>query len=105
MKRIMSIVMVTIMLSSLIAGFLPFWIGGNVDDTISKTGTVVFVNLEGGFFGIVDDEDERYDPINLDWDYREDGLKVEFQAMIRDDLPTSRMWGTTIEIIDIEVLE
>ncbi|MDY6866215.1 MAG: hypothetical protein SVY15_09655 [Halobacteriota archaeon] len=104
MKRTMSIVMVTIMLLSLVAGFLPFWIGGNANETITKVGTVVFVDLEGGFFGIVCDNGERYDPINLGWDYREDGVKVEFQAVIRDDLQTTRMWGTTIEIIDIEVL-
>ena len=104
MKRTMSIVMVTIMLLSLVAGFLPFWFGGTSSETITKTGTVVFVDLEGGFFGIICEDGERYDPINLGWDYREDGLEVEFTAMIRDDLETTRMWGTTIEIIEIDVL-
>lgn len=34
-------------------------------DIISETGTVKYIDLEGGFFGIIGDSGKNYDPINL----------------------------------------
>ena len=31
-------------------------------ENVSDTGTIVFVGLEGGFYGIVDDHSRRWDP-------------------------------------------
>ncbi|MFX1535864.1 MAG: hypothetical protein ACFFDI_16740 [Promethearchaeota archaeon] len=67
-----------------------------------ETGTVKFMDLEGGFFGIITDEGKHYDPINLESDYQIDDLRVRFKAKIRDDLGSFHMWGTIIEIIWIE---
>ena len=69
---------------------------------VEGTGTVRYVDLEGGFYGIVDEEGVQYDPINLDDAFREDGLQVHFLAQTRDDVMTIRMWGTVVEIIAIE---
>jgi len=65
-------------------------------------GTVVYQEIEGGFYGIQGDDGERYDPVNLPADLRIDGLRVR---VIADPLPAShtiRMWGKLIKIIDIE---
>lgn len=71
-------------------------------DVIEARGTVQFVELEGGFYGIVADDGQRYDPTNLDEAYEEDGLRVRFRARERDDLMSIRMWGRIVEIISIE---
>ena len=69
-----------------------------------KTGTVRYISLEGGFYGIVTDTGEKYLPLNLPEEYRVDGLRVEFKARIRRDVVTIYMWGIPIEIIEIRRL-
>jgi len=73
--------------------------------SVSGTGTVKFVGLEGGFYGIVGDDGKHYDPINLEQTYQKDGLRVRFQAKIREDIASIHMWGTIVEITKIEILK
>ncbi len=74
-------------------------------DVVSRTGTVKFNELEGGFYGIVGDDGKNYDPINLREEFRKDGLSIRFQMKIREDITTTHMWGTPIEITKIELCE
>lgn len=69
---------------------------------INASGTVRYISLEGGFFGIFGDDGERYDPLeSLPEAFRVDGRKVSFSAKQRDGY-TTHMWGTAITIISIE---
>ncbi len=77
---------------------------GASQDIISGTGTITYVDLEGGFYGIVGDNGEHYDPINLSQEFQVDCLPVRFEAKIRDDLVSTHMWGTMVEITRIESL-
>ncbi len=74
----------------------------NSTDVIKGTGTVEFIELEGGFYGIVADDSQKYDPINLAKEFQTDGLRVRFEAKLRTDVATIRQWGKTIEITKIE---
>ena len=67
-------------------------------------GTVTYMDLEGGFYGIVGDDGGKYFPINLDESFREDGLRVRFTVRERNDVMTTTMWGTTVEITAMERL-
>jgi len=78
---------------------------GRDKDIISGTGTIKYIDLEGGFYGIIADNGERYDPINLNQEFQVDGLRVRFEAKIRDDIVGIHMWGVLIEILKIEKLE
>ena|SRR5918994_549978 len=71
-------------------------------DVMALQGTVRFFDLEGGFFAIQADDGKTYDPVNLDAEYKKDGLRVRFTARRRDDVITTRMIGPTIEIVTIE---
>ncbi len=52
----------------------------SVDTGIVKgTGTIVYLNFEGGFYGIIADNGEHYDPINLPSEFKKDGLRVRFK--------------------------
>jgi len=68
---------------------------------IDISGTVVYKELEGGFFAIEGDGGKIYDPINLPDAFKKDGLKVNVNARLRNDMGSIRMVGDIIEIIDI----
>lgn len=67
-------------------------------------GTIKFMDLEGGFYGILGEDGQQYFPINLDETYREDGLRVRFTLRERTDIMTTAMWGKTVEITAIQAL-
>jgi hypothetical protein len=70
-------------------------------DQVEGVGTVVYIRIEGGFYGIVAGSDGRWDPINLPGGYLQDGLKVKFEAKLRKDLGNTHQWGTVVEILSI----
>ncbi|MHC4642083.1 MAG: hypothetical protein ACYS32_10595 [Planctomycetota bacterium] len=65
-------------------------------------GTIRYMDLEGGFYGIIADSGERYDPINLPAGYRKDGLRVRFQVKEKKGAVGIHMWGKIVEIVKIE---
>lgn len=74
--------------------------------TITATGTVVHVELEGSFWGIRGDDGKKYDPgKSLPAEYRKEGLRVKFEAEEVKGVVTIRMWGTIIRILKIEKIE
>ncbi len=68
------------------------------DELIKGTGTVTYMELEGGFYGIITEDESHYDPINLAEQFRNDGSVVEFVAYPRNDMMSFHMWGQLIEI-------
>ena len=66
-------------------------------DIIEGTGKIMYIDLEGGFYGIIA-HDNHYVPINLPPELEMDGLKVKFKAKIRKDLVSIHMWGILIEL-------
>jgi len=73
-------------------------------DTTKSTGTVVFVSIEGGFYGIKGDDGRNYDPVNLPEEFRKDGLRVRYDVRELKDRASFHMWGTMVEIVHIERL-
>jgi hypothetical protein len=76
-----------------------------IDRTFSKEGTVRYVDLEGGFYGIITATGGKYLPMNLDPEFRVDGLAVEFTARERQDISTTAMWGVPVELTSIRKLD
>jgi len=68
---------------------------------IHAVGTVAYVDIEGGFYGIAGDDNTNYDPVNLGDEFRKDGLKVEFTAYPAEDMASFHMWGQLIELRSI----
>jgi hypothetical protein len=66
------------------------------------SGTVTYQDLEGGFYGIIGDDGEKYDPLDLDSKYRKDGLRVAFEATEARGTATIHMWGTPVNLDYIE---
>ena len=68
------------------------------------TGTVQYVDVEGGFHGIVADDGTKLDPVNLPEDFRKDGVRVQVQIVEVKDAVSIHMWGKVVRIIDIKRL-
>ena len=74
-------------------------------DLVSGVGTILYQDLEGGFYGLVADDGATYDPLNLDEAFKHDSLRVRFQARRRTDVMTTRMWGQPVEILNMARLD
>lgn len=73
-----------------------------VPDTITVLGFIKYVELEGGFFGIVGEDGKKYFPDYLGQDFKVDGLSVRVQAKPEEQIFGIQMWGTPIKILRIE---
>jgi len=73
-------------------------------ETVKFTGTVHYIPLEGGFWGLVTGDGKKYDPLNLAEEYRQEGLAVQVEARVRNRAGI-HMWGAMIEIVDIRRLD
>lgn len=69
------------------------------------TATVRYIELEGGFYGIMSDDGESYMPMNLTDEYKEDGLRIIFKMRHRKDVMSFQMWGKNVEITEIQKLK
>jgi hypothetical protein len=76
---------------------------------IEDAGTIIFCDFEGGFYGIISDNfhnvEKKFDPINLPNEFKEDGLRVKFKALVTLGQYGYHMWGTYVRILEIEKLE
>jgi len=72
---------------------------------LSGSGTIRFLDVEGGFYGILGDSGERYLPLTMPDEFQKDGLRVRFTVKPRSDVATVFQWGTVVEIVEISVLK
>ncbi len=79
--------------------------GGGPADRIAGNGTITYVDLEGGFYGIVADNGERYLPASLPAEFQQDGLRVTFVVEPSGETATIQQWGTPVEVIAIDEAE
>ncbi len=73
-------------------------------EVIEFTGTVSYVDLEGGFFAIVADDGKKYVPANLYEKFSQAGLRVKVKARIRKNVASIHMYGVPIDIVSIQDL-
>jgi hypothetical protein len=85
-----------------IAIFIIFLFGcDETNDKVSSYGTVMHMDLEGGFYGIISDSGDHFLPENLTSDFHKDSVRIYFEGIITDR-PTTYMWGRTITLTKIE---
>jgi hypothetical protein len=71
---------------------------------IMGQGTVRYIKLEGGFWGIITDNGQKILPKNLPKEYRKDGLRLSFEAREIKGMMTIQQWGTLSSLSNIEVI-
>ena len=73
-------------------------------DKISGSGTIEFIQIEGGFYGIVGDDGSHYRPQNLSQDFRSNGTRVFFEVTVLEQQDSIFMWGLAVNIDTLEKL-
>ena len=68
------------------------------------SGTIVHGGVEGPVLGIRTDDGKNLDPINLPAEFQVNGKRILFKYIVRDDMASTHMWGTIVEIIEIREL-
>ena len=69
-------------------------------DLTDVRATVVFVPLEGGFFGVLADNGAQYEPRNLPADLKKEGQRIVFDAKYVNGASTSQ-WGRAIRLVAV----
>ena len=73
-------------------------------DTMEGTGTIRYIDLEGGFYGIETDAGQQLDPVNLRSEFRQDGLRVRFRVRMVKEVMTIHQWGSPVEVLEMEAI-
>ena len=71
------------------------------DDDGTTIGIVSYVDLEGGFYGIITEKGVQHNPVNLHVDFRVDGLRISYKYKTLRNVASIQMWGTSVEILEV----
>jgi hypothetical protein len=103
LPKIYRTVFVTLLLT--LACHIVLAAGQSSTPTVSHlTGYVEYETTEGGFFGIVGDDGQKYQPTNLPHKVRTNGLPIKFDAVINDNIISTFMWGKIIDVSNVAPL-
>jgi hypothetical protein len=62
-------------------------------------GTVVFQKLGTGFWGILGEDGQKWQPVNMPDSLKQEGRKVEVEAEEAKGAMTVFMWGKSVRIL------
>lgn len=96
-NSLIKIISITIFLTGLFYNSL-------LSQEISGTGTIKFFSFEGGFWGLISDDNNNYLPNNLKPEFKVDNLKVKFTGKVLIDVMTTQNWGTPFQLIDMSLI-
>ena len=86
--------------------------GDNMEDMKEKIknefsgwqrGRVQFLNLEGGFYGIIMDSGKKILPMNMKKEFAQNGAIVRIKGK-KKNIMTIQQWGTPFTITEIELI-
>ncbi|AWB56515.1 hypothetical protein DBO93_02315 [Colwellia sp. Arc7-D] len=77
----------------------------NLKDDLSgwQRGRVQFLNLEGGFYGIITDSGQKILPMNMAKEFAQNGAIVRIKGKVKNVM-TIQQWGTPFTISEIELI-
>ena len=70
----------------------------------SISGKIVYVPLEGGFWGVKTKKDKNYLPLEMPEILKIDGIEVTLKVRKVKDAVSTFMWGTPVEIIEYKTV-
>jgi hypothetical protein len=68
-----------------------------------QRGRVQFLNLEGGFYGIITDSGKKILPMNMAKEFAQNGAIVRIKGKVKNVM-TIQQWGTPYTITEIELI-
>ena len=80
-------------------------IENNAKGEVTMKGSIVFKDLEGGFYAFIAENGDRYTLHGLDETYQKNGLIVEVKGTPKPDMMTFTQFGTVLEVSGVKVLD
>jgi hypothetical protein len=72
---------------------------------LSFTATVKYMNLEGGFFGLIAKDGTHWLPINLNQTFKQEGAIIKVRGNAVENMMTIQQWGKPFSITHIELIK
>lgn len=71
---------------------------------VTLTGTILYKDLEGGFYAFITENGKHYTPHGLDETYRKNGLLVEIKGITKPNIMTTTQFGTVLQVTSVKVI-
>lgn len=68
-------------------------------------GQVLFQEFEGGFFGFIDENGNKYTPIGMDKKHLRHGLVIEISGRVISDMITTTQFGEVIKVESVSIID
>ena len=65
-------------------------------------GKVVYQKLEGGFWGVVDQDAREWRPVNMPEQLKQEGKEVDLKVKEVDEEMSIFMWGAPVRILSFQ---
>jgi hypothetical protein len=72
------------------------------DPPATESGRIRYIDLEGGFYGIITNDARDLSPLDLPEQYARDGLEVRFIVTGATGVSTIAMWGQPVHVVAME---
>ena len=69
------------------------------------SGTLIYKNLEGGFYGFDSDNGKKYTLRNLAPEFKKNGIKLQVSGRVRNDIMTFTQYGDVFDVENVNVLD
>ncbi|QOL26030.1 hypothetical protein LP316_01600 [Thalassotalea sp. LPB0316] len=69
------------------------------------TVNVKYLEIEGGFYGLVTDSGKKLLPMNLAPEYKKPGTVLKVKGQELTDVMTTQQWGTPFNITEVELIK
>jgi len=77
----------------------------NQEKIMWQQGKVIYLDFEGGFYGIVAESGDKYLPMSMPKEFLQNGAIIKFKGKIIEDMMTIRQWGQPFEIKEIKLVK
>jgi hypothetical protein len=72
---------------------------------LTLKGQVLFQEFEGGFFGFIDENGNKYTPIGMDKKHLRHGLVIELSGRVIPDMITTTQFGEAIKVESVSIID
>ncbi|NQZ21687.1 MAG: hypothetical protein HRT53_06460 [Colwellia sp.] len=72
---------------------------------VSFTATVKYIKVEGGFYGLLTKDGQRWLPMNLKNKFKQNGTVIKVVGHEINDMMTIQQWGKPFSITDIQLIK
>ncbi|MEC8375988.1 MAG: ribose-phosphate pyrophosphokinase [Pseudomonadota bacterium] len=77
----------------------------SVDDEVTLTGSIIFKELEGGFYAFITESGDRFTLHNLDEQFQQNGLIAKVTGVPKPKMMTFTQFGTVLQVTSVEIID